>query len=62
MIDKLKINMKNYRCATCGRYIKPDEEFYGEADRDDGEPIQIYCDEVCCDKSESKIKKEGNNL
>ena len=41
-------DMENHHCGLCGKYVSPEEGYYGAADRKDGEPQKIYCNQICC--------------
>lgn len=51
----MEIDMEDYHCGHCGRYVSEADGFYGAAERADGEPQKIYCDNVCCKKAEPDI-------
>ena len=40
-------DMEVYHCGHCGKYVSPEKGYYGAADRKDGEPQRIYCDQIC---------------
>ncbi len=50
-----EIDMEHYHCGRCGKYVSDADGFYGAAERADGEPQKIYCDDVCCKAAEPEI-------
>ncbi len=55
--------MEYYHCSYCGRYVSPDDGFYGDTEPENG-VMGIYCNENCCNEVEGqnhdrrKIKAE----
>ncbi|KKN77629.1 hypothetical protein LCGC14_0359050 [marine sediment metagenome] len=49
------IDSEDYHCGKCGKYVSEADGFYGAAERADGEPQKIYCDDVCCKAAEPDI-------
>lgn len=42
-------DMEHYHCGHCGKYVNPDDGFYGDAE---AEPQRVYCNADCCKKQE----------
>lgn len=49
------MDMEDYHCGSCGKYVSSEDGFYGIADRDDGQPQRVYCDRKCCVIAEPEI-------
>lgn len=41
----MDMDMEHYHCGWCGKYVAPDDGYYGDAEE---QPQQIYCDAKCC--------------
>lgn len=46
------MDMEHYHCGWCGKYVAPDEGFYGSTEK---HPQRVYCNEPCCMKAEPEM-------
>ena len=42
------MDKENYHCGHCGLYVSDEDGYYGAAERKDGGPQRIYCNQQCC--------------
>ncbi len=50
-----KVDMEDYHCGNCGKYVSGEDGFYGAAEREDGKVMMIYCNEACCKVAEPEL-------
>lgn len=39
------MDREHYHCGWCGKYVSPDDGYYGDAEE---QPPRVYCDAKCC--------------